>query len=274
MSQKYYTEKMELFIVKNYQTVPNEEFTDLFNKKFGTSFSVDSIRKKSRKLNAHKKFSYTDDMYAFLKENSFGVTRKELVNKFNRCFGTSKTLTQILSVCHKRGYLNTVKTRYTQEMIEFLDDNAYGISRGELTKKFNDRFGTCLAMKTIRSMCNKCGIHRGFIKYDIGDECTILGEKYIKDQNNKMILKKKYVYEQNYERIKNDEEIIFVDGNHNNFHRENLIKVKRKERLILLGYGFLNKDTRTTLLGLSLVRLKIKADEIETKLKPKKQENQ
>lgn len=51
--------------------------------------------------------------------------------------------------------------QYTPEQEEYLHENAPTMSRAQLTAGFNARFGTTKSVSTIKSWCNRRGIHSG-----------------------------------------------------------------------------------------------------------------
>lgn len=51
--------------------------------------------------------------------------------------------------------------QYTQEQEDYLWENAPNMSRVQLTAGFNTRFGTKKSVSTIKSWCNRRGIHNG-----------------------------------------------------------------------------------------------------------------
>lgn len=50
---------------------------------------------------------------------------------------------------------------WTQEMKQFLEDEQYGISRKELTEKFNARFGLSMSEDCVHSACKRYGLKNG-----------------------------------------------------------------------------------------------------------------
>lgn len=272
-----YSNEMELFIYENYPHIKNnDEFAKLFNDRFNTRFTNGTLRVRANSLGVYKKGNrYTLEMLNFIKEYCHKIDRKELVNKFNECFGVNKTVQQIHVLCSQRGYSNKNNRKYTYEMIEFLRQNRRKLQINQLTNAFNNKFCMTVSAQTINDICQTNNIFRGYKKYNTGDECIdSAGRVLIKDKNNKWILKKEYIYEQKYSKIKSDETIIFIDGDNRNFIPQNLLKVKICEMNAMATFRFLKKDAQTTMLGLSLVRLKMMADKLEGRRKNKKRETQ
>lgn len=55
--------------------------------------------------------------------------------------------------------------RYTEEMLEFLRENAQNHFFGELTEMFNERFGTNLTREALTSKCRRSGIENNYCGY-------------------------------------------------------------------------------------------------------------
>lgn len=271
-----YSKKMALFIADNYPGMNSGAFVEMFNNEFGTKYSLRSLTCKANSLGIYKKDEcrwgrYTNDMLTFLKERFSKCTTNELTSEFNKHFGTNKTTNQIIIACNNHGVLRR-EIKYTSEMINFLQSHAPEFPRSNLTKMFNKRFGTNVSMKKIQDLCTRYTIPREVFKNEYTDINTL--RVYIRYEKGKWKPKKDYIYEKHFGKIGKDESVIFIDGNYKNFDPENLLKLSSKEVHTMITYGFINKNAQTTLVGLSLVRLKIKADELEAKIKPKKQEDQ
>ena len=80
--------------------------------------------------------------------------------------------------------------------------------------------------------------------------------------NGRYIPKKKYIYENEHGVIEEDETIISIDGNKQNFSLENLRKVKKEEARLLGIYKIrLTNDTIET--ALLFVKLRLKVIQLE-----------
>lgn len=271
-----YSKKMALFIADNYPGMNSGAFVEMFNNEFGTKYSLRSLTCKANSLGIYKKDEYrwgryTNDMITFLKERFSKYTTKKLTSEFNKHFGTQKTTNQIIIACNNHGILRR-EIKYTSEMIDFLQRYAPEFPRSKLTEMFNKKFETNIRMKKIQDLCTRYTIPREVFKNEYTDINTL--RVYIRYEKGKWKPKKDYIYEKYFGKIEEDESVIFIDGNYKNFDPENLLKLSSKEVHTMITYGFMNKNAQTTLVGLSLVRLKIKADELEAKIKPKKQEDQ
>lgn len=94
---------------------------------------------------------YTTTQILFLEQNVKGVTARELTEMFNVCFETNKSvdaIRQYLRVTGLNKFLLSVP-RYTDEQLTFIYANK-NLTIGELTERFNQRFGTRKMPKHIK----------------------------------------------------------------------------------------------------------------------------
>jgi len=117
-----------------------------------------------------KKFKYTAEHLEFLQTGYRSIKVSDLAAAFNRQFGTRKTSGQIAAALihykikcgrsHKDRLINRVRL-FTPEQVEFLKIHYRGRSVAELKDVFNDRFGTDMIRKQIRTAVNNRGITSG-----------------------------------------------------------------------------------------------------------------
>ena len=85
--------------------------------------------------------------------------------------------------------------QYTQEQEDYLRENAPNMSRVQLTAGFNARFGTKKSVSTIKSWCNRRGLHNGNDgKFKDGHrswQTGLQGEEYRKHYTNESWKKSK-----------------------------------------------------------------------------------
>lgn len=107
--------------------------------------------------------TYTEEQRTWLIEHKY-MKRKELVSEFNRVFNCNRTLSGLTSFMGKKlGIVNdkfwAEHAPYTDEQNDFLRDN-FNVERHELTKMFNERFGT---KKTYGTISKYMTVHFGLI---------------------------------------------------------------------------------------------------------------
>ena len=148
--------------------------------------------------------------------------------------------------------------KYSEEEKQFLKENISKYTYPELTKAFNDRFGTDLSQTSISDVCIKrMGIKRDkhysfkkggkpFNAHPIGTErfdgqvlWIKIDDKYQegtgrwKSQNINWVKKHIYVYENVHGKIPKGHLLIFLDKNKKNCDISNLYCVSRKINLMI-----------------------------------------
>lgn len=167
---------------------------------------------------------------------------------------------------------NSWKTRqrvWTKEKLDWLIEskNRYD-DREDILKAFNNRFNTDLTLRKLsfvndhyklklpksnrllkKNIEEKRRSLFGRDDMNIGDEFTRNGKVYIKisnkpkEKHSNYILKKRYMYEK-YHNIKlnYDDCIIFLNGNHNDFSKDNLYRISNSINGYLVGHGLYNVE--------------------------------
>lgn len=207
------------------------------------------------------------------------LTIKDIAEKFTEKFNINMSAMTIKSIKYK--HFRDIKKpphyyRITPEIGEFikeqlLEENSYIEIRNNIKQKFNcvisaDAIADYSKKKlNIYKKTNKGQYKKGNIAsrlYQIGDEVERNGYVRIKvGQPMERVQKQKYVYELNYGKLKDDEFIIFLDGNTKNCDINNLAKVNRKILVFLNSHKYANKC--------ELTRTAIKYCELENLLKEK-----
>lgn len=186
-----------------------------------------------------------------------------------------------------------MKYDYSEENIKFLIENVKGISHKELTKRFNERFGTNLSEGALANMkrklnltndintkfkkgqtswnkgrkmsseqyekCKKTMFQKGNLSNarQIGDErIDVDGYTYIKiKQPNKWVLKHRWLYEKEKGKIPKGYNLIFADGNKQNLDLDNLILVSNAELFIINQKGLYKQDKELTKVGVTIAKV-------------------
>lgn len=80
--------------------------------------------------------------------------------------------------------------------------------------------------------------------------------------------KQRKIYEDYYGvKLKDDEYIIFLDQDRNNFDISNLKKITRRESATMLSYGLFSKNPMVTETGILVARTKNKMNDVKDRLK-------
>jgi len=102
-----YTEEQISFLKTNYKTMSAKKLTVAFNARFAPQRSVSSIqgillRSGARKFGHKAARAYTKEQVQFLREGHLTMPVTELVEAFNRQFGTNKTFAAITYILKSR----------------------------------------------------------------------------------------------------------------------------------------------------------------------------
>ena len=105
---------------------------------------------------------------------------------------------------------------------------------------------------------------RDVYKCPIGAEKVVDDGIFIKvEQPDKWRRKSRVMYEKYHNcKLKDDEYIVFLNQDRNDFSKENLIKTTQKEIAYLHNYDTFSKNPKLTELGILSAKLMIKAKEI------------
>ena len=180
--------------------------------------------------------AYTDKQEEFLREQCQGRTRKELTDLFNQEFRTNKTVLAIKSWCNNRGLHNGNTGRFAKGHISWQT----GLSKNEYKKHFTKES----FKRLINGLMDK-RIHK------VGDTITRHGKPYIITStepnvpfDERIIIKRRFVYEQSYGEIPEGHKIIQLDRDQMNCELDNLRCVPDKYIPVLNKNRWLagNKD--------------------------------
>lgn len=220
---------------------------------------------------------FNDEEEQFIMDNVRGKYAPELALLFNEKFNRNITWQQISRWKRNNKISSGLghKPLFNKEEEQFIIDNAYGVSSEDLTNMFNKKFNKNMEVKQIRNYKEKNRIKNGrdttfkcgkqvhsqskplgseYVKYDRG-----LKQTYIKvGFPNVWELKNRYMYKKYHGEIPKNCKIIFLNGNRDDFSKENLECITMHEQTIMASsdYYFNNKELTKT--GLLITKLKIK----------------
>lgn len=172
--------------------------------------------------------------------------------------------------------------RYTQEQIKWMSENVnnyknYKEMANAFNKKFNEnRTDQAMSNTLVKRLKIKKSFNSGQFSETLKKDELPLGT--IRQSNNgvtyikvKLVGNKrpkfsgykepywvplqKKIYQTRYGEIKNDEMIIFLDCNNQNFNIDNLFCINRKISLILANNGWYSKDPKITKTGIYYAKL-------------------
>lgn len=237
------------FMEKYAPVMSREEFTEAYNKEFGTKYTVTYLRSLVYKAGILKneRFLFNEEHDKFLIENGPHITCSEMLELFEKTFNYKP---QKASIYQRYKRLNIQpkleRTKFTQEEVDFLREYGSNLYFGELYNLFIERY-RYYTKDAFRCQCDKYDIKyaHGFTlvndrvktRYrEIGYELVRKvpsGKLYnfvkcahgIKDN---YVRKDKLIYEASYGELPSTHTIIHLDGNTLNDDIDNLFAVDRR----------------------------------------------
>lgn len=266
----------------------NGEFYKAFCDRFGndrTERSVIDAMHRCVGVRYGSQPEYSSEQDVWLRENG-GKNIRWVVEEFNARFGTAKTENGLrgrmkhLQVDRSHAPI-TGKTRFTEEMVEFLDGLPRDMNYAEMARCLNAKFGTKTHRTAIGDLCTKrLGFKRsgnsgqftkgqaGITNLDVGVERNLNGYIFIKIANNKIeglhtyqnrkvnwVAKHRYIYEQHHGPVPKGWIVIFLDNNNRNFDPDNLYAVPRSIHARMCNNQWYTDSREHTLTAIKLCEL-------------------
>ena len=233
---------------------------------------------------------YTPEIKAFIAANCSGRFVEDLVVLINKEFGTNFRYGQIRAylknhklrtnmTCDKRPR-DSFKCKYSQEVVDWVRQNAWGVSTKDLAVMINEKFGIECTLAQVTSLRKRFNAPSGINTryqpghvpatkgtkgvYNVGGNRTsfkkghsstrkrpvgserISKDGYIEikiDNSRRWALKHRVVYEEAYGPIPEDHVITFKDGNPLNVSLDNLVLITKRENLFINGNGLLKRNS-------------------------------
>ena len=179
----------------------------------------------------------------------------------------------IKRIKQKKGY--SMRRQFNPKLREYLKTNATKYTIDELLPKVNKKFNETYTRLQLQKY-----LYRNKIKYkytnpskirDMSKVCGMpIGSEYTKPDGmvmkkiskNKWVYKQRYIYEQYHRvKLKEDEYIIFLNQNRNDFSIDNLALVSRKVSGYMTNHNLFNKRSEIT--KLNILYAKIMCGELE-----------
>lgn len=218
------------------------------------------------------RINYTKEQNDWLIDNFYNYNNTvELVNSFNQHFNLNKKYDTIKIHCRKKLNLTRSKEKrnyYTKEQFDWFKNNfhnynnEYEFDYEGFTNDFYNKFNIKLNKRVFTNIYIKLGLRMGkthtrfekedYIphnRYGIGFEKKTAGHWWVKIDDKPIKrgefrrknyqIKERYLYEKYHNvKLNSNDFIIFLDGNKDNFDKENLIKLTHKELGIMNGNRF------------------------------------
>lgn len=149
-------------------------------------------------------------------------------------------------------------------IVEYVKKIAKNKMNKEIADLVNEKFGTQYSVNMISCLKKYHGIksgnrgtHKAYNKKEIGEEYTRKdGLKWIKIENNKWQSKSRYMYEKYHNtKVPKDCKVVFLNGDRNDFSKENLFMANSKDTLLARNFKLYTKDRELTKTGILIAKL-------------------
>ena len=190
--------------------------------------------------NKRPQHKWTKEEIEYLKEITPGHHHKEILDLMNEKFEYEFGLKQVTGAIKRYG-LTTGRTGYFKKGSDPWNKGTKGLTGPNKTSFKKGRMPQNHKPIGSERIDNK----EGYIKIKIGEP-------------DKWELKHKFIYEKYYGEVKEDEVIMFLDGNKTNFNIENLYKVSRHQLLLLNKNKLIYENAELTKLGIEVTSLIIR----------------
>ena len=165
-----------------------------------------------------------------------------------------------------------MRNRYSKEFEKFVRENAKKYTREELRQIIKDKYSLRISKDAFRRYLNRHKINsiymiknnvRDVYKCPLGTEKTTNEGTFIKVAQPDVWRRKARVMYEKYHNCKltDDDYILFLNQDRNDFSKENLYKSSNREQCYLHNWGTFSKNPELTKTGILSARLTIKAKE-------------
>ena len=259
---------------------------ELIKKQFGVNVSKQQIISARFnyviKSSVHHRSIFTKEIIDFIKKHKNDYDNKTMAQKINEKFNTSYTSVQIRLYRNK----NNLEYRlFCKEALEYIKNHNQD-SYEQLKDDVNSIFRKNYSLQQIKSACywyklrefQKRRKRESFSKPDFSERLRKSKAARIEIKiNGKWISKSRYVYETlTGKKVQDDEVVVFLDGNFNNFDLNNLLCVKKRLIAIVNSHfsGTCKNNGELTKCKYDIARLKTLVCQKEKELKEKVVKNE
>jgi hypothetical protein len=221
-----YTPEQIQFLKNNVKGRSFSGLLDLFNKRFGLSISLKTLRGvcsyyELRNCVFHR--HYTPEEICFVRKNIRGRSYIEMTKLFNKRFGLRITLKQMETLTYKHGIRNGIGT-------------INGFAPPNKGKKHKPWIGNYRP---------------------IGTERIIAGYVEVKTSHNYWDRKHTAIWKAAYGKVPKGYVVIFADRDNRNFALDNLLLVSRKELAVMNRNGLISTRKDLTAAGKTIADIKL-----------------
>ena len=218
--------------------LPRKEMAEKFNSRFGTNMKADTLANLCKRHGGRggAKDYFTDEEDAWLAENRPNMFGDRLAEEFYKRFGKRRTANSLICRCKKNGVRCDLDSKFQKGKPSWHS----GMSAEEYKSHYTEEsFAKGKFKKGERSLA---------YKYDVGDEVIRDDYVYVKISDDPKISpkqqwksKQRFIYEQHYGELPDGYQVIFLDGDRENFDIENLAAITDSERMTLTANKWYGK---------------------------------
>lgn len=264
-----YSQEVHEFVKANAPKLRDDDLAEACNKKFGTHFtttSMKSFRANYKYYNGRKQWTseeywkyqkrYPKGMHEFIRDNSWGVSSKEMAEMCNEKFGTHWTATGMKQFRQRNGIKSGVTGWYQK-----------GHPPGTKGKK-QEEFCSPEALERSKKTRFTKG-HRPENELPLGSIRTSAdGYKLIKVSMSGGLWDRwkplhRHVWEEHHGKIPDGMIVTFRDGDSLNCDIENLMLISKAEHIVMCRKKLKSSIPELTDAGLTIAKLICKTSEIK-----------
>ena len=264
-----YPKEVHEFVKAHMSKLRDDDLAEACNKALGTNFtklSMKAFRGNHGYRNGKKQWTteeywkyqkrYPKGMYEFVRDNSWGVSSKDMAEMVNKKFGTDFSETMMKQFRQRQGIKSGEKGWYRKgnepaNKGKHLEDYLPAEKAAEVRERI-----AATQFKKGHSPHNEMPV--GTITKN-PDGYLIRKKKMTGGQWERWEFLHKDVWKEHHGEIPEGMVVVFKNHNKENCDIENLMLVSRAELLMMARKGYFAEDPDLTEAGARLVRLKIKA---------------
>lgn len=274
MQNRKYSDVEEQWLLDNHSRYDTPQLlADSFNEKFNTHLSRDAIRQHCVKnlglLFYAPRHMYSESEIGWIIKNFWNYeTTKALANEFNRVHNTVVSRQNFGKKCKELGLVRGNCTPYTSEQNDWLKRFANTVPYSQLVVLFNQMFRKQVTSGALRQHCESIGIYSEN-QYQFGNKLAwnkaeLLTERVdsrgnviikVSDSEHGWVNKARYIYEQAFGKIPKDHQVVFLDGNKQNFELSNLYCIPVQYMLMMNRNHWFTTNRDLTLTAIKLCEL-------------------
>lgn len=225
------------------------------------------------KSTREKRKNYTPAEVKWLRDNYNNFKFREMPDQLKKISGYDRDERAIQKKCYQLGLkdkkvLELKKQKYTSEINDFIVKNLNSMTHKEMAVKLGEKYGIKVNKHSLEEHCRRSGIRKDAKENEIGTIIVKGGKTFIKtdnkrvnrgtpthnDKGNYMRLSR-YLYRKHKGHIGDNEVVIHLDGDKDNFEINNLHKVDKATHCSMLSRGWRSSSAELTKTGVLACQL-------------------